>query len=86
MAPVFPLTVHFNDGRTQRFTTPEGLASTLEWFDTHDPSDSHTDEHGTVTDAHGHPVRLQVEALEIVRMELADPAQPQPAPHERVAA
>ena len=86
MQPVSPLTVHFDDGRTQTFTTLDGLACTLEWFDTHDPSDINTDEHGTVTDAEGRPVRLQVEQLKIVRCEVIDVGQPQPAPREKVVA
>ncbi len=77
MHPVSPLTVLFDDGRAQTFTTPRGLASTLEWFDTHDPSDIDTDEHGTVSDAQGRPVRLKVAALELVTCELIEAA---PAP------
>jgi hypothetical protein len=76
MQPLFPLTIHFADGRQRTFTTPAGLAGTLEWFDTDDPSDAITDEHGTAVDAQHRPVRLKVAALEIVRCELMEPAPP----------
>ena len=67
MKPTFPLTVTFDDGTVEVFSDPNALAWGLEWFDTDDPSDNITDVHGTVQDAHGRPVSLKIEALEIVR-------------------
>ena len=72
MAPQYPLTVRFDDGTSEVLDTPVEVAGTLEWFDTDDPSDTLTDTHGTVIDAQGRPVRLKVEALEIVTCELME--------------
>ena len=86
MQPVFPLTVHFENGRTSTYATPEMAALGLEWFDTDNGLDNWTDEHGIVTDAQGRPVRLRVETLEIVTCEVIDTAQPRPMPRKQVAA
>ena len=43
------------------------LVSSLEWFDSDDPT-----ENASVVDAAGRTVRLRVEALELRRLELAD--------------
>jgi hypothetical protein len=86
MAPQYPLTVRFEDGTSEVLDTPVEVAGTLEWFDTDDPSDTMTDTHGTVIDARGRPVRLKVEALEIVTCELLESAEPSIQQPQRVTA
>ena len=53
MQPIFPFTVHFEDGDIQRFDTADDLADTLEWFDTEGTLDAMTDVQATVRDAQG---------------------------------
>jgi hypothetical protein len=67
--PEFPIRVTFHeDGDEWVLDSPEELACSLEWFDTDDP-----EEHASVVDRHGRAVRIKVEALEVVRLELVQP-------------
>ncbi len=69
MEPTFPLKVVWGDGRRELFENRDDVAFNLEWFDTDDADD------GTiVVDAEDRPVRLRVEALTILRLEVGTPS------------
>lgn len=65
--PLFPLTVTFADGEKQSVDSITDAEHNMEWLDTEDD-----DEPITVLDRLGRPVRLKIEALNIVRLELKD--------------
>ena len=65
--PEFPLTVSFADGSTLELKTVDDIATELEWFDSED-----CPEEATVRDRLGRRVLLLVEALKVVRNELAE--------------
>ena len=75
MSPVFPLKVAFDDGETWVLATAEEVAENLEWFDSEDG-----DRSVTVVDAQGRPVRLHVEAFQIIRCEVEDDRQQRATP------
>ncbi len=80
MDPVFPVTVYFDDGTTWVLDTSEKLGWTLEWFDSNDGNDIR------VVDAHGRPVSVKVEALEIKRLKVQDKTPPTPPRRRRARA
>jgi hypothetical protein len=65
--PLFPIKVHFfEDGDEWIFDDDADIAQNLEWFDSDD-----IEENASVTDRLNRPVRLKVEALSIIVLELA---------------
>lgn len=67
--PEFPIRVTFHeDGEEWVLDSFDELASSLEWFDSDDPT-----ENASVVDGKGRPVRVKVEALELLRFELVQP-------------
>ena len=64
--PRFPITVKFHeDDESWTLLDLNDAACSLEWFDSHDK-----DEKADVIDSEGRPVRLKVQALEVVICEL----------------
>ena len=67
--PEYPLTVYFEDtGETCSYENEEEIVTSLEWFDSEDKKDK-----VNVTDSRGRLVRLKIERLEIVILELISP-------------
>lgn len=65
--PKFPLRILFQESNDEWILKNENdAACTLEWFDSDDPN-----EHASVTDDLGRPVRLKVEGLAILVCEVA---------------
>ena len=66
MQPEFPIKVLFQeDGEEWMLNDEEDIAVNLEWFNSDDP-----EERAIVTDNRGRPVRLKVEALDVLICEL----------------
>lgn len=66
MRPEFPITVTFHeDGDVWVLNSIEEVASSLEWFDSEDPT-----QRATVTDREGRAVHLQVKKLDVLVFEL----------------
>ncbi len=68
MSPTFPLTVVWDDGSIEVLQDIAEIETGLEWFDTDEIDGGPV----TVTDAEGRPVRLKVEALELLTCELVE--------------
>lgn len=69
MEATFPLKVVWSGERCELFENRDDVALNLEWSDTDDNDD------GTiVVDAEGRPVRLRVQALTILRLEVEVPS------------
>lgn len=67
-SPRYPVSVRdLSDSSTEVFENEEELVSSLEWFDSDDPSYN-----SIVTDALGRRIRLKVQRLELVTFVLAD--------------
>ena len=66
--PVFPILVIDPDGTETFYNTPDEAAMDLEWVDSEDLKDGPI----KVFDFYGRPVRLKIEALEIVICELKE--------------
>lgn len=67
MQPEFPIRVTFlDDGDEWVLDSIQELACSLEWFDSDDP-----EERVSVVDRKGRAVRIKVEALRVLRLELA---------------
>jgi hypothetical protein len=67
MKPEFPLHVRFVDGKERILETIEEVETSLEWFDSDDDDNS-----AIVFDRQGRPVRLKVEALQVITCELIE--------------
>lgn len=78
MPPTYPLTVIHEDGERWVLHTPTEVAGTVEWYDSADDDDSMR-----VVDAEGRPVRLKVEALQIITCEVDGSAAPAPSESKR---
>jgi hypothetical protein len=64
--PEFPIVVTFQeDGDKWVLESADELACSLEWFDSEDP-----EERAVVVDAKNRPVRLRVEKLKLISLEL----------------
>jgi hypothetical protein len=62
-----PVTVTFEDGESDRYSSVEDLGCNLEFFD------SDADNRCSVVDDHGRPVRLKIRSLELQELRLLSP-------------
>jgi hypothetical protein len=66
--PDFPIMITFHrDGDAWVLATPEELVTSVEWFDSDDPTQA-----ATVTDARGRAVRLKVQNQLLVTFEVSE--------------
>ena len=79
MQPTFPLTVVWDDGSIEVLQDALEVETGLEWFDTDELDGGPV----TITDAEGRPVRLRVEALQIITCEVDEAAAPVPSERKR---
>lgn len=63
--PMYPLTVIYSTGESERFEDEEHAVLNLEWFDSEDPHDP-----STVVDSLGRPCRLRIEKFQIIWLEV----------------
>jgi hypothetical protein len=64
-APRFPITVRFGDGEEWVFRNEAELASSLEWFDSDDPTQD-----AAALDAAGNEIRVVVREHQLLKLEL----------------